>query len=82
MPFPTASGNIHSDFRFCCSREFLEILPDAATELLEAGRLQEFAEKFPQFRARFTAEIRALMAVMTWIAANTDDESRRRQRDN
>jgi hypothetical protein len=48
--------------------------------MLEAGELQGFAERYPQFRARFSAELRALIDVMNWITINTDEEVRRKRR--
>lgn len=80
MNFPPASGDLRSDFRYCCSPEFLEVLPAKAAAMLEAGELQQFAERYPQFRSRFAAEMRALIDVMNWITINGNEEVRRKRR--
>jgi hypothetical protein len=80
MRFPKGSGDIRFDFTSCCSLAFLEVLPAKAMAMLEAGELQEFATKYPEFRSRFAAELRALGDVMNWLSANGDEELRRRSR--
>lgn len=80
MKLPVASGDIYSDFRNCCSQDFLQVLPDEAATLLCTGQLQDFAARYPEFRSRFAAELRALSDVMTWIRVNGEEETRRRSR--
>jgi hypothetical protein len=80
LNFPAASGDIYVDFRNCCSQDFLQVLPEEAALLLCTGQLQDFAARYPEFRSRFAAELRALSDVMTWIRTNGEEESRRRSR--
>jgi hypothetical protein len=80
MSFPKASGNIYLDFKSCCSRDFLESIPDEARELLETGELRQFIARFPEQRSGFAAEIRALGGVVKWILENQEEERRRKRR--